>query len=81
MLIWTFFLVLVRGTRAQNLSTPFCYTLFMSYSIYLCVNYSSLCDAYAREDEPKMAQYMHGEFKLNIRIALLLWYIMHVMML
>jgi hypothetical protein len=27
-LIWTIFLVLVRGTRAQNLSAPFSYTLF-----------------------------------------------------
>jgi hypothetical protein len=27
MLIWTFFLALVCGTHAQNLSAPFSYTL------------------------------------------------------
>jgi hypothetical protein len=29
MLMWTFFLVLVCGTRAQSLSTPFIYTLYI----------------------------------------------------
>jgi hypothetical protein len=30
MLIWTFFLVLVCGTRAQNLSAPFSYTIYVT---------------------------------------------------
>jgi hypothetical protein len=33
MLIWTFFLVLVCGTRAQNLSAPFSYTLHKTSAI------------------------------------------------
>jgi hypothetical protein len=33
MLIWKFFLVLVYGTRAQSLSAPFSYNLYMDFSI------------------------------------------------
>jgi hypothetical protein len=34
MLIWTFFLVLVCGTSAQSLSTPFSYTLYKKRLIF-----------------------------------------------
>jgi hypothetical protein len=45
MLIWTFFLVLVCGTRAQNLSTAFSYTLYLYASLRaaLCGPYFILC--------------------------------------
>jgi hypothetical protein len=35
MLIWIFFLVYICGTHAQILSSPFTYTLFIRYEIFM----------------------------------------------
>jgi hypothetical protein len=45
-LIWTFFLVLLCGTLAQVLSTPFNYTLYMLYTFCFYVSCYLVCVLY-----------------------------------